>query len=30
MEQQLKQLENGLKKIKDKSFSIYFLTQEPQ
>jgi len=30
MEQQLKQLENGLKKIKDKSFSIYFLTQDTE
>lgn len=30
MEQQLKQLENGLKKIKDKSFGIYFLTQDTE
>ena len=30
MEQQLKQLENGLKRIKDKSFNIYFLTQDTE
>ncbi len=30
MEQQLKQIENGLNKIKDKSFNIYFLTQDTE